>query len=189
MPEVISLLVNRKAPSHCEHDILVLPSHLPPSFLENTVPSWYQELKDIELELRKGQANDALQNIRNALVVKDALYVGRRKHSNSNKSNTRAQAWINGWEMRSKLHAALYRNARSSMLSLGFSQTDPTYQILSDSDIRMKSVSGPKNKGDGRITDSWIWSAGKHIARAPETNEDDWDEDSEYLVVSNLFTL
>ena len=118
-------------------------------------------------------------------MVKDALYVGRRKHSNSNKSNTRAQAWINGRDMCSKLHSAIYRNARSSMLSLGLSQTDPVYQVLADSDIRMKSVSGPKTKGDGRITDSWIWSAGRRIART-NTDEDDWDEDSVYLFHSHF---
>ena len=91
MPGIINIAASQTGPFP-EMDVLYLPSQVPDEY---QMCPWYSSLAKMELELRKGQAADTLDNLRDALQLEELLLVGKAKGASGNKSVTRAQGYVN----------------------------------------------------------------------------------------------
>ena len=169
MPDVIQTAVSQTGPCP-EMDILFLPSQLSAEF-ENC--AWFKTLAQIERELRQGQAADALDGLREALQLEELLVVGKARAATGNKSKTRAQGYVD----RSSVHAHhfkdVYNSCRDAMIRLGMRDDDPSFPKLTAADIFIKAMTGWKATGEGKVTDSWIWSHG-----TLDRNSAEWKKDS-----------
>jgi len=137
---------------------------------------WYKELATIERELRQGQAADILSNLRDALQLKELLLVGKAKGASGNKSQTRAQGYINKSTAHVNHFAKAYNSCRQAMVQLGMKDDDPSFPRLKATDIYIKAVTGWKATGEGKVTNSWIWTHGLIDKDAAE-----WKDDSELV--------
>ena len=171
MPDVIKLASSQMGP-YPEMDTLFLPLQLPAEFEKYT---WYKQLAHIERGLCQGQAADALEGLRESLQLQELLLVGKSKGAAGNKSNTRAQGYVN----RSSAHVHHFKDAynscRAAMIRLGMKDDDSLFPKLTATDTRIKTLTGWKATGEGKTTDSWIWT---HSSL--DKNSAEWKKDSEF---------
>ena len=129
----------------------------------------------VEFDLRKGQANDALHNIRLHVAEKSFIYGGGVRKG-SNKSNLghrgRQKAFNEVHVLESKIRhqARIYQNARKCLELLGMSAEDQrNYPQLLKSDTNASTAvvdfnaRGQRNEGL-----SWIWRTTNTMARDSE---------------------
>ena len=174
MPDIISIATSQTGPFP-EMDALYLPSQVP---IEYQSCPWYPSLAKIELELSKGQAADALDNLRDALQLEELLLVGKAKAASGNMSVTRAQGYVNRASAHVQHFKGAYDACRLSMIKLGLKDDDAVFPKLTAGDIRVKAVTGWKATGEGKVTDSWIWTHGIQGRDTPE-----WKDDSKFSVI------
>lgn len=174
MPESLALASESPLP---EDDRLRLPSDIPTARRDT---QWYKQLSGFEMDLRKGQADDALSNLRLALKYKDSLEKGRRRVAYGNRNSTRAAVLIRRVQDLVLHRAETYRRARKAMIALGMSPTDTKFPELQDAHITLKVIAGAKELGDGKYTGSWIWAKGPRGILS-DAEEDEWEEEGEHL--------
>lgn len=142
-------------------------------------------LQEYELKLREGQANDALEDLRDSLRLRTHLYEHKKANLRGQKQNTRSQTTIKRTTDRANTAAAKYRGARTAMLRLSRllrkdrqwrEAFDKRFRELRDEDIRSISkdlaygdptkkgkkkgkTKGKKDVSEGRRTLSWIWAS------------------------------
>lgn len=140
-----------------ETEPLFLPSHFSK---ESRSTYCLDELAEIEFELRKGQAYDAIQDLKSSIqYMKGALHV-KAKNSGSQKRNTRSTIYIRKIRDNKGVWAAKYRRARECLLALG---SDPThFRQLNDNDMFLWNIRDDAAFGEGSTDPGWIWSARWH---------------------------
>jgi hypothetical protein len=127
----------------------------------------YDQLLEAEWDLRKGQADEALEAIRDCLMMHAAIRLMKVEYTQGVKEGTRSEARLG--ECMSKAHfcADTYRVARKALVSL--SKLLPAkctgnvldyFPALHQSDIR-ELPSGELELGDGykEVEMSWIWKS------------------------------
>lgn len=182
MPEVLKYASESTV---VESEQLFLPSAL--SERRRATP-WFPQLAKYEMALRKGQADDALSNLRLALKYKDSLDRGRRRVAYGNRNSTRATVLIRRVADLVQSRAATYRHARETMISLGMSAVDPGYPVLNPGDVFLKRVFTDKDLGEGKFTGSWIWDNGPRGVLS-DAEEDEWEEEGMLLfILCSLYT-
>jgi hypothetical protein len=153
-----------------ENDTLLLPSALSP---ESRTCYKLTELASIEYSLREGQAHDALNKVRDAIKDYNCSLAYKIAFVHGQDPKTRAQHFLQTLA-KSKVSAAeKYRNARTSLLALGLSPDDRTFQPLHNSELWMKGTNEPHVFGGSGIRDPWFWSVGRPNGLSKE-------EDSEW---------
>ena len=170
MPESLHLAMEAR---NAEDERLFLPSHIP-SDQRNT--DWFETMANFERELRGGQAEDALSNLRLALKYKDTLKLGRKSVAYGNRNKTRSQVLIGRVGDLVRQRAGMYRRARAALISLGMDETDTRFPILEPKDVTLKVVYGAKDLGSGKYTGSWIWGEGPRGILL-DAEEDEWEEE------------
>ena len=90
-------------------ETVVLP--LPSKIISVEVKSSIQSLISVERELRKGQANDALEGLRVGLANKSLLFSTDVNKSKTSKQNTRAWASVRNTQSQILIHARSYQRA------------------------------------------------------------------------------
>ncbi|KLO04261.1 hypothetical protein SCHPADRAFT_840849 [Schizopora paradoxa] len=170
MPDSLDLATEARYP---EDERLFLPSHIPSSH-RNT--DWFDDLARFERELRRGQAEDALSNLRLALKYKDSLLNKRRQVAYGNRNRTRASLLLGRVGDLVRHRAAIYRRAREALISLGMEENDTQFPVLDQKDVRLKIVYGEKELGSGKYTGSWIWGEGPR-GTLSDYEEDVWEEE------------
>lgn len=166
-----------------EETVLPLPSNLG---LEKCKCLGAEGLASLELELRAGQANDALHEIRLALADKAVLFRTDVRHSKSQAMSTRAWGKVHAVEAIVTRHSDIYRACRSAMMALG-AGTDvmERYQLLRDKDLRVSSAVALPNARDHRNASlAWFWTM--DIPRDTETN--DWMSECTCRTMSDRVT-
>lgn len=140
-----------------ETEPLFLPSHFSK---ESRSTYCLDELAEIEFELRKGQAYDAIQDLKSSIqYMKGALRV-KAKNSGSQKRNTRSTIYICKIRDNKDVWAAKYRRARECLLALG---ADPAhFRQLNDADMFLRNIRDDAALGEGSTDPGWIWSARWH---------------------------
>ncbi|KDQ06528.1 hypothetical protein BOTBODRAFT_181522 [Botryobasidium botryosum FD-172 SS1] len=141
-------------------------------FLPSSYSSHQQKLHDLsalghmERKYQQAQARDALDELR--IAIKHRAFRIRGKYSHKaprgQKAHTRMQGYIDTLNAQVKKYAAEYSRARQALLNLGMSPNSPTFQPLSDSDLK---GSAPKEGegwevsglGESHCELSWIWTA------------------------------
>ncbi|KAG1866919.1 hypothetical protein F4604DRAFT_1585294 [Suillus subluteus] len=155
-----------------EEDILDFDGNIdsPAEVTEIWMPSWAASghimddvvlaLRQEELELRKGQANDCLEKLRQALGDRSVVF---REKIHSNKSvhhqGTRSKKELQTITLSINRHARGYSRARAAMLHLGAdSDTVAVYQPLKPQDLVVsKEVTEENRHGQGSDKLAWFW--------------------------------
>ncbi|KAH9912329.1 uncharacterized protein B0H18DRAFT_828051, partial [Fomitopsis serialis] len=142
-----------------EHTKLGLPSN----FTRNALTAnGLQRLAAHELTLRRGQANDALQQLRILIGKKSFEFQTTIRHGrkDGNKKRTRSFTKLGKLDRAVQLQAAIYRRARAAMQVLGLSAEDQAkYQQLTPDDLKtVTAIAEPNKAGQRHKSPSWIWN-------------------------------
>lgn len=138
---------------------LALPSSFPLHYLQHV---GCHELRDQELQLRRGQANDALQAIRLLIGQKSFQFTSNMRNVDPNASVTRPRAAIEALGRSIAAHRRVYTKCRAAMGLLNIPSTELTtiYRQIEDEDVKTDtSIQEPNRPGSARQTLSWIFTA------------------------------
>jgi hypothetical protein len=147
---------------------------------------WCQEeankpIVDQEISLRKGQANDALHQIRIALAHKSFLFRTSIRNANSQQKKTRAWQSINSTESSVRHHAAVYSKARKALLSLAAPEAVmDRYKVLRQSDLGVSTaVIDIRKPSRSDATLAWFWN----LDVQGDTQSHGWMAECVYIVL------
>ena len=140
-----------------------------------------------ELELRKGQANDALEDLRLALGHKAILWRTKVRTANNNKQRTRAWDDIKTSRRRVEKHVRNYHWARRALMELGAdAQTLSQYKAIRSNDLRLSGdILDPSRLGQRCDTLAWFWSMG--TSNLDQGNS--WMDECELLILWQQYIL
>jgi hypothetical protein len=152
----------RDGPMDAYNEMIWLPSDMVDQGI-----SCYGQLLEAEWDLRKGQADEALEAIRDCLMMHAAIRLMKIEYTQGVKEGTRSEARLG--ECMSKAHfcADTYRMARKAMVLLSkllpaeyTGKSLEYFPALHQSDIR-ELPSGALELGDGykEVEMSWIWKS------------------------------
>ena len=140
-----------------ESVVLPIPSNIISSKLSQSIDS----MKSTERELRRGQANDALEGIRIGLANKSLLIQTEVNGSKSTKQSTRAWASVRNAQSQILVHARTYQRAWHSLQLIGTADDLATYQKLEGKDlVVVKDITKAKRFGQGSDSLAWFWRIG-----------------------------
>ena len=140
-------------------EAIILP--LPSNIISVKVKSSLESLLSVERELRKGQANDALEGVRIGLANKSLLLVTDVNRSTSTKQSTRAWAGVRNAQSQIISHAHAYQRAWKALKSIGTAEDLVFYQQLNQKDlVVVKDISNAKRFGQGSDSLAWFWRIG-----------------------------
>ena len=152
--------------------ILPLPSNIIAGHLGPSLES----LRSIERELRRGQANDALEGVRIGLANKSLLLLTDVNKSTSTKESTQAWASVQNAQSQILLHAHGYRRAWKALKSIGTPEDLDIYQKLEEKDlVVIKDITSAKRFGQGSDSLAWFW----RIGPGEESLTGEWMEECE----------
>lgn len=136
---------------------LPLPSNITSVKLRPALES----LISVERELRKGQANDALEGLRIGLANKSLLLLTGVNQSTSTKQSTRAWASVRNAQSQILFHARSYQRAWLSLKSVGTPEDLLVYQKLEEKHlVVVKDITMAKRYGQGSDSLAWFWCIG-----------------------------
>jgi len=140
-----------------ESVILPLPSNITSEKLRPGLES----LISVERELRKGQANDALEGLRISLANKSLLLLTDVNQSKTTKQSTRAWASVRNAQTQILFHARSYQRAWLALRSVGTTEDLLVYQKLEENDlVVVKDITSAKRFGQGSDHLAWFWRIG-----------------------------
>lgn len=162
-----------EAPSDLpESIVLPLPSNVNSVKLTTSLIS----LRLTERELRKGQANDALEGIRIGLANKSLLLLTDVNNSGSTKQSTRAWSSVRNAQSQVIHHAHAYQRAWEAIKSVGTSEDQAIYQKLDEKDlVVVKDITNAKRYGQGSDRLAWFW----RIRPSKDNMTGEWMEECE----------
>jgi len=135
-------------------------------------------LLQIELELRRAQADDSLQELRDALRLRSHVLQDKGRFQNGQRRNTRAQARLKGMNDKVNVAATKYRVAHNAIVFLAKALNDPepVPRMLANADVEAFNDDGDseyakeqkRKKAEGNKKTrkkaqelkpmSWIWN-------------------------------
>ncbi|KAF9463292.1 hypothetical protein BDZ94DRAFT_1321830 [Collybia nuda] len=130
-----------------------------PSSMDRHIPC-DPRLCSIEWKLRKSQANDALDDLREGLRLRAYLYIDKDRFLRGQRHNTRSRGVIEQVNVKVDAAALKYRVARDAIYPpstvLGIVGWEAELPPLLGNDI--KQLSGDDNETEGHRSLSWIWT-------------------------------
>jgi hypothetical protein len=162
--------------TEAEHAMLMLPS----SFgSEAAIEGGFGFQAEQELELRVGQANDALHELRVQLGYKAFLFRTSIRNANSQKKKTRAFATKSSIEALVRVQYRRYLAARKAMIRLGASaEILVRYQKLTADQLKIGTAAhDPSIHGQRNSTLPWFWTMDVDVSAA----ENDWMSECTYF--------
>ncbi|KAF6764485.1 hypothetical protein DFP72DRAFT_799713 [Ephemerocybe angulata] len=159
-PLVESLIAASPQAETIEDESLHLPSSIT---LAERTKRGLLDLSIFELKLREGEANTAVAGICNSLIHENLLSGVQKQHSRGVYQNTRSHQFINRVKAKRRAYAAQYRECRRRLLELNNLPSTATlsgYPTLQAKDMFQKNATQSRVLGEGKETDSWIWSYG-----------------------------
>jgi hypothetical protein len=142
------------------------------------------QAKKIELELRKGEANDALEGLRDSLGYKSLILTTELRDASSTKKKTRTYDGVQKISKAVAKWARMYRKSRKAMINLDADEnTLEEYKELDQEDLQLnKDISEANRFFQRNYTLPWFWQLGKQNANDSNTWRDecklslsDWD--------------
>jgi hypothetical protein len=157
-----------------------------PSSIGRLLP-WDHTLGDYEWQLRKAQACDALDSLRQNLRMRDFLLKKKKDWARGVRENTRSQTLINQTISKIASSATKYRVARAALKKLapilGKEDTwDTEFRVLKEDEIQGLPAEG---WGEGRRSLSWIWMA----AEASVSSESDQPRLNDSMFIAYLLIV
>ena len=138
---------------------LPLPSAIVPDHLDRAAE--LPEIASCEFDLRQGQANDALHDLRISIAYKSYLYrAGVRNNSPTHSYSTRSYGEVRAAQTSIEQAAKTYRLARKVMVKLKPSNDLLSkYPALQKDDLRASTAVADSNApGQRSELLSWIWN-------------------------------
>ena len=134
-----------------------------------------KRLAEMEMQLRQGQANDALHQIRFHLGFKSVLFRTKIRINKSQKYKTRSWNEVLSIESTIQHHAQVYALARDAMIKLGADANILNrYQILKREHLKAKTfLIDPSMPGTKNAELAWFW----HMDISKDTTQSNWMED------------
>jgi hypothetical protein len=114
-----------------------------------------------ELDLRRGHANDALQDIRTAISHKSFQYTQGYRIASAKSMKTRSRAAVDNLSKMVGHSRRVYSLCRERMLKLGLPAEEQisAYQIITDKDVHTSTaIRTPNERGQSRYQLSWIFT-------------------------------
>ena len=142
------------------------------------------DLAQQELQLRTGQANDALHEIRIALADKAVLFRTDVRYASNQAKTTRAWGKVNALDSVLHRHASVYRRCRIAMTRLDADNDIlQRYQHLRDEDLKVTTAAASPNvRGLRNRKLAWFWSI--DVPRDTEAN--DWMSECRFWSPSKI---
>jgi hypothetical protein len=130
-----------------------------------------------EMELRKGQANDALAGLRIELGHKALLFRTKVRHSSNTKGKTRAWNEIRVSSREVMKQVRLYRHAKKTLEDLGADEVVLNkYRNIEKGDLKMSADMLEENRfGQRNDSLAWFWRLGPQ----DDSVGDGWMEECE----------
>jgi hypothetical protein len=140
-------------------EMVILP--LPSNIISKRLGPSLESLISIERQLRKGQANDALEGLRIGLANKSLLLLTDVNKSTSTKQSTRAWASVRNAQSQILIHAHGYQRAWTALKCVGTPEDLVIYQKLEEKDlVVVKDITSAKRFGQGSDRLAWFWRIG-----------------------------
>lgn len=138
---------------HAENHILYLPSFMGEDKAE------LETLVEAEKQLRQGQANDALHELRIALSQKSVTFRTQIRAAKTQMTKTRAWTRVNNLDAQVRQHGRIYTAARKAMLALGMEGEEmDNYKPLTRDDLKVETaVLDPSIRGQRHLHLPWFW--------------------------------
>jgi hypothetical protein len=155
--------------SQPEVQMIPLPSNL--GLAECTELS-AEDLITLEIELRIGQANDSLENLRVHLSHKAILFRTVVRHAKSQRTSTHAWSQVTSIGKAIKLNACIYKSTRKKKKSLGIeADVLAKYKPLTPEHLKVSAaIAEPNAHGQRNDMLAWFWSANS----MGTSEENDW---------------
>jgi hypothetical protein len=140
-----------------------------------------------ELELRKGQANDALEDLRLALGHKALLWRTKVRTAKNNKERTRAWDDIKIARRQVEKNVRHYHRARRALVSLGADDKIMSqYKVIGTNDLQLSGdVLDPSRLGQRNDTLAWFWRLGT----SNSDQDNSWMEECKSLIYFSSYGL
>jgi hypothetical protein len=131
-----------------------------------------EDLIPLEIELRQGQANDALERLRVHLSHKAILFRSVVRNAKSQSKSTRAWSQVTAIGNAIKMNAAIYNTTRKKMISLGIDTTMlRKYKPILRDDLKVSAaIADPNARGQRNHVLAWFWSV--NVSESMQDN--DW---------------
>lgn len=156
---------------------VILP--LPSNIVSATYKLGLDSLISVERELRKGQANDALEGLRIGLANKSLLLLTEVNQSKSTKQSTRAWSSVRNTQSQILVHARGYQRAFGALKTIGTPEDLLLYQTLEERHlVVVKDITNAKRFGQGSETLAWFWRIGpsKNLMTGQWMEECEWNQ-------------
>jgi hypothetical protein len=137
---------------------IAMPSALPASSAHRQPLA---RLLNMEMELRRGHANDCLGSIRRTIGQEAFEYKKVLRPAHDKIHQTRARTSIQNIHRGLVLQARIYKRTREAMIKLGIDleSVESLYKPLTAQDIKVSSaINDPNKAGSTRTKLSWIWT-------------------------------
>ena len=123
-----------------------------------------QKLGQMEYELREGQANDALEMLKECLAEKSMRFRVEVRSAKSQKKSTRAWDSIHRADKQIKQAVAIYRRARQAIGELGGAASLERFQEINKSDLKMSGDIIEENRvGQRSSILPWFWRLDRKV--------------------------
>ncbi|KAF7984920.1 hypothetical protein HWV62_9821 [Athelia sp. TMB] len=153
-----------------DRSVLLMPSEISPLVISKLNLT---HLADLELEMRKGQANDSLEGLMLALCTQGLLLRTKVRNAQGTKTKTRAFNEVTKVRREVEEHVRSYRRARKAILALSIDPEMPReYQPITTEDLKTQDVTDERRLGQSRDTLAWFWKLGAATADKSEWTEE-----------------
>ena len=167
-----------------EEDPLGLPSDFTS---EERKTMGLEAIAVFERRIRLGRAHDLLMTVKESINHQGAFLVDKRKYARGQKDNTRAQRQVSSATTRTRDLARLYNYNRDRLIALSDGTTsDILAEINLETDLKSKNWRKPREQGDSREEQAWIWSVVPPWAKGADA--DAWQLEGE-LHASPLYLI
>ena len=167
-----------------ENVILNLPSNFT---VEQRKEYGLEELGRMEYQLREGQANDALEKLRDCLAEKSMRFRTGVRLAKGQRKVTRAWDSIHRVDNQIKQAVAIYRRARHAIGELGDGTGLKRFQEIKRSDLKMSGDIVEENRvGQKSSVLPWFW----RLDRKVKGNHSSYEKECKYnsQKVSNQYS-
>lgn len=141
-------------------------------WLPSSNPNTTADLCSIELQLRKAQADEALNNLQINLGAKSVLICVVTQQNRDAGQHKKGCAWkeVNSTHAAAVKSWATYRRAQEAILALSNSDHDDHYRPVSERDLKeLQDITEANQAGQRSDTLPWFWTV-----RKPGVTESDW---------------
>jgi len=142
-----------------ETERITLPSALAPGEIARLS---LDGIAKAEAELRQGQINDSLENLRLALGEKSLCFRAEVRNAHSQRTTQRAWDNVHKFDTEARKHRSMYNHARSALHRLPADQDYlETLQDITEADMKMSGdITEEQRFGQRSDTLAWFWRQG-----------------------------